>query len=171
VKTQPGIQNYVHLEFTQRALDFWEETPSSDRGNSTGKVAVITAPLTAAPAVPMPLASGLRQSGSTTEETQPREKSSGSAASPKVTPLADIPAADSQAAPKQAPAAPSKLSEISASRAPAHQQPHAAPFHSPRLQPFERVISQDKKGAKAIGSQPYSRRKRKSDRSPFPGRI
>ncbi len=25
VKTQPGIQNYVHLEFTQRALDFWEE--------------------------------------------------------------------------------------------------------------------------------------------------
>jgi hypothetical protein len=24
VKTQPGIQNYVHLEFTQRALDFWE---------------------------------------------------------------------------------------------------------------------------------------------------
>ncbi|PYU28512.1 MAG: hypothetical protein DMG31_19980 [Acidobacteria bacterium] len=151
VKTQPGIQNYVHLEFTQRALDFWEETPASDRGNSAGKAAVFAAPLTATPAVPMPLASGSRQSGSTIEETQLAEKSSAPAALPKVTPLADIPAADSQAALKEAPAAQSKLSEITASRAPAHQQPQAAPFHSPRLQPFERVISQDKKGAKAIG--------------------
>src|SRR5438132_8105745 len=88
VKTQPGIQNYVHLEFTQRALDFWEETPASDRANSTGKAAVITATLTATPAVPMPLASGSRQSGSPIAGMQRTERSSAPAALPKVTTLA-----------------------------------------------------------------------------------
>ena len=150
VKTQPGIQNYVHLEFTQRALDFWEETPANDRGNSTGKAAVITATLTATPAVPMPLASGSRQSGSPIAGMQRTERSSAPAASPTVTPLADIPAADSQAALKEAPAAQSQLSEITASPAHAHRQRHAAPFHSPRLQPFEAVIPQDRNGSKAI---------------------
>src|ERR1700730_303958 len=41
VKTQPGIQNYVHLEFTQRDLDFWEETSTSDRGHSVEKPPVV----------------------------------------------------------------------------------------------------------------------------------
>ena len=31
VKTQPGIQNYVNLEFTQRALGFWEEPRQAER--------------------------------------------------------------------------------------------------------------------------------------------
>src|SRR5690349_14264825 len=42
VKTQPGIQNYVHLEFTQRALDFWEDGSTAGRSNSFGKSPVLT---------------------------------------------------------------------------------------------------------------------------------
>src|SRR5438445_13898300 len=93
VKTQPGIQNYVHLEFTPRALDFWEETPASDRGNSAGKAAVFAAPLTVTPAVPMPPASGSSHSGSTTDETELAEKSPAPAPRPNVTTVADTPAA------------------------------------------------------------------------------
>src|SRR3984893_19452996 len=49
VKTQPGIQNYVHLEFTQRAVDFWEETSSAGSGASIRKPATVTTPPAAPP--------------------------------------------------------------------------------------------------------------------------
>src|SRR5579862_6849950 len=51
VKTQPGIQNYVHLEFTQRALDFWEETPATGRLSSIGKPPAATGSPTLTPPV------------------------------------------------------------------------------------------------------------------------
>ena len=37
VKTQPGIQNYVHLEFTQRAVDYWEDPAANERGKAASR--------------------------------------------------------------------------------------------------------------------------------------
>jgi hypothetical protein len=46
VKTQPGIQNYVNLEFTQRALGFWEEPRQAERSLAKDKASlgVVTKP-------------------------------------------------------------------------------------------------------------------------------
>src|ERR1700691_277073 len=40
VKTQPGIQNYVNLEFTQRALGFWEKPRQAERSVVKDKAAL-----------------------------------------------------------------------------------------------------------------------------------
>src|SRR4029077_19462098 len=52
VKTQPGIQNYVHLEFTQRALDFWQESSLPESGTPIGKSPAVSVP-TAVPPAPV----------------------------------------------------------------------------------------------------------------------
>src|SRR5438445_5434879 len=104
VKAQPGIQNYVHLEFTQRAVDFWEESSPAERGNSIGKPAVVATLPTAVPSAPTPIALGHRTPSSPVQESQPVPKISVSgveiksapAPLPKITPLADVPAGDSE---------------------------------------------------------------------------
>ena len=64
VKTQPGIQNYVNLEFTQRALGFWEEPRQAERPLAKDKAPLgvvssatppqVPTPITAVPKVSMP---------------------------------------------------------------------------------------------------------------------
>ncbi len=51
VKTQPGIQNYVNLEFTQRAVGFWQGAGPSERP-SDGPVSFAAPPVSA----PVPIA-------------------------------------------------------------------------------------------------------------------
>src|SRR4029077_2926914 len=70
VKTQPGIQNYVHLEFTQRALDFWEATSSAEPGASIRKPAAVTAP-SPAPPVRKPVTVGSKTADSPIQQAQP----------------------------------------------------------------------------------------------------
>jgi periplasmic protein TonB len=157
VKTQPGIQNYVHLEFTQRALDFWEETPASEPGNSIAKPPVTALPAVPPPA-PAPIASGYKPPTSRAQEAQPKAKTSvpavevksAPAPSPKVTLLADVPAAGSKEASATALAAQSQVSEITAAPASAQRQAHFLPSRTPRLQPFEAAIPHEKKASKTI---------------------
>lgn len=54
VKAQPGIQNYVSLEFTQRALGFWGASAPS--ASSASAVAPAQEPSVAPPPAPAPLA-------------------------------------------------------------------------------------------------------------------
>src|SRR5437868_5272848 len=94
VKTQPGIQNYVHLEFTQRALDFWEEAPTATRGNPLSKSPVVT-PSTSVPPPPTvasPRNSPVQESRAPTPKIPmpAMETKSVSATSTRVTPLADL---------------------------------------------------------------------------------
>jgi periplasmic protein TonB len=157
VKTQPGIQNYVHLEFTQRALDFWEETPASEAGNSIAKPPVTALPAVPPPA-PAPIAAGYKPPTSRAQEAQPKAKNSvpavevksAPAPSPKVTLLADVPAAGSKEASATAQAAQSQVSEITAAPASAQKQARFLPSRTPRLQPFEAALLHEKKASKTI---------------------
>jgi protein TonB len=157
VKAQPGIQNYVHLEFTQRAVDFWEESSPAERGNSIGKPAAVAALPTAVPSAPTPIALGHRTPSSPVQESQPAPKISVSgveiksapAPLPKITPLADVPAGDSED-PVEALAAELQGSEITLPSASAKKQSPDFPRQAPRFQPFEPVIPQSKKTSKTI---------------------
>src|SRR5437588_53783 len=99
VKTQPGIQNYVHLEFTQRAVDYWEDPAANERGKAAGRPQNLTD--SPAPPAPTPIDSAYRTPSPPLQGGQPAEKisvlaaevSSPAASLPKVTPLADVPAA------------------------------------------------------------------------------
>jgi TonB family protein len=157
VKTQPGIQNYVHLEFTQRALDFWEEAASTGRGTSGGKAPVQATP----PAVVPASASAASDSGtfsSPLRGNQPTPKSTVpdteahiiSEPLPKITPLADLPAVGSSEASATILPAQSQASEIGSRAAAAQIQSPAASPHALRLQPFEAVIPQKTNGSKSI---------------------
>ena len=157
VEAQPGIQNYVHLEFTQRAVDFWEESSPAERGNSIGKPAVVATLPTAVPSAPTPIALGHRTPSSPVQESQPVPKISVSgveiksapAPLPKITPLADVPAGDSED-PVEALAAELQGSEITLPSASAKKQSPDFPRQAPRFQPFEPVIPQNKKTSKTI---------------------
>lgn len=154
VKTQPGIQNYVHLEFTQRALDFWEEAPVSQPASAASKPQDLTDLPT--PPAPKPIDSAYRTPSSPLQRPQPAatpsvlatEVSSPAASLPKATPLADVPTAAFEKNPgKTEPAKP--VPEISASPVLVQRQPHVMPSRTPRLQPFGPIL-QDKNGSKAI---------------------
>src|ERR1700739_4728042 len=100
VKTQPGIQNYVHLEFTQRALNFWEEPSSAEVGAPTSKPALVKNPPTAA-AVRTPATLGsktatapIQQAPAAASSTATVDAKPVRAPLPKITPLADTPVAD-----------------------------------------------------------------------------
>jgi len=155
VKTQPGIQNYVHLEFTQRALDYWEEGAASERGNASGKPPATTG---AATPSPTPITLGHRAPSSPVQEALPAARASvpavelkpAAASLPKVMPLADVPAAAAEKDYEEAQAAQMPVSEISESPAVVQKQPHVMPLRTPRLQPFEPVFAQDKNGSKAV---------------------
>lgn len=154
VKTQPGIQNYVHLEFTQRALDFWEENSATERGNAVGKPPVVAASPTPAPSTPVPPVNRT----SPLQAAQPAAKTSVPAAGvrsvqapmPKVTPLADLPAPGSQAASAEVLSGSSQVSEVTPTPAFTQKQPTVQPARTPRLQPFEAVIPQKKNTSKTI---------------------
>jgi hypothetical protein len=155
VKTQPGIQNYVHLEFTQRALDYWEEGSASERNNASSKPPATTG--AQAPS-PTPITSGLRTPSSAIQEAQPMAKASlpavelkpAAGSLPKVTPLADVPIAPAEKALEEAQPAPMPVSEISAPPVVVQKQPHVMPLRTPRLQPFEPALTQDKSGSKSV---------------------
>jgi protein TonB len=156
VKTQPGIQNYVHLEFTQRALDFWEENAATERDKTLGKPPAVAASQT--PASPAPLPPGNSTPSSALQGAQSTAKTSLPAAEarlvpapmPKVTPLADLPAPGSQPPSAKVLSGRAQVSEITPSPAFAHKQAQVVPPRIPRLQPFETVIPQKKSASKTI---------------------
>ena len=148
VKTQPGIQNYVHLEFTQRALDFWEENSSKAPGVPIRKSAPATVLPPASPVRP-PVTLGNETTNPPVVEAQPAPTISAPAAEvqirvpttePKITPLADLPAGGSSYASAKAPAASSRASEIIADAPAVHRDPSVVSPATPRFQPFETAV-------------------------------
>lgn len=168
VKTQPGIQNYVHLEFTQRALDYWEEAPTTGSAKSADKPpAVAGSPMTKSPASPSatPIDAGHRaQSSPTPAENMPVPEVQTStkvpvpalevkplpSPVPKITPLADASTDPFEAVAADIGAPPSRVSEITQVTPSVAKQPQVIPYRSPRFEPFEPLLPQDKKGPKTI---------------------
>lgn len=155
VKTQPGIQNYVHLEFTQRAPDFWEEASTAGRSASMGRPAAAVP--REGPVGPTPVPAGTTRPSSSVqgalrgkESTPSVEAKSVPAASPKIIPLADLPSADSEKTAARPSASQSQDSEILSSPVLAQKQPPDLPHRTPRLQPFEAVMPQRKKTSKIV---------------------
>jgi len=156
VKTQPGIQNYVHLEFTQRALDFWQETSSAEPGASIRKPAAVTAP-SPAPPVRKPVTLGSKTANSPILQAQPAASSAATvdvkpvpAALPKITPLADAPAPGSPEISAKAPATPPQASEVTPAPTVVHKQPAVVPPATPRFQPFETAVPQKATKSRSI---------------------
>jgi protein TonB len=156
VKTQPGIQNYVHLEFTQRALDFWEATSSAEPGASTRKPAAVTAP-SPAPPVRKPVILGSKTADSPIQQAQPAASPAATvdvkpvpAALPKITPLADAPTPGSPEISAKAPATPPQASEVTPAPTVLHKQPAVVPPASPRFQPFETGVPQKATKSRSI---------------------
>ncbi len=158
VKTQPGIQNYVHLEFTQRALDFWEEASSAASGASIRKPATVTTP----PPAPPDRASvtlGSKAANLPITEARPVPRASVAAAeaevrvaspAPKITALADAPAPDLREISPKVPATPPQASEVTPALAAVHKQPPVVPPATPRFQPFETAIPQKATKSRSI---------------------
>jgi TonB family protein len=155
VKTQPGIQNYVHLEFTQRAVGYWEEAPQTERANVSSKPQDLTD--LATPPAPTPIDSAYRTPSSPLQGAEPAAKpsvlstevSSPAASLPKVTPLADVPSRVFEKAPGETEPVQAPVSEIGQSPVLVQKHPRIMPSRTPRLQPFE-PVQQDKNGSKAI---------------------
>lgn len=154
VKTQPGIQNYVHLEFTQRALDFWEETSSAEPGASIRKPVAVTAP-SIAPPVRKQVTLGT--ANSPIQQPQPAASSAATldikpvpAALPKITPLADAPIPGSPSISTKAPATPSQTSDVTPPPSVIHKQPAVVPAATPRFQSFETTIPQKTTKSRSI---------------------
>ena len=155
VKTQPGIQNYVNLEFTQRALGFWEEPRQAERSVVKDKAALeVISP--AAPAegptqAPTPISTAPK--ATPTVQLEPSVRNSASAAEVKsissqslrVTSLADTPAGRSRDAVQQIPAAAPQISEIPPAPAIPSRQPRALPSRAPRLEAFDSAGLQEVK--------------------------
>jgi protein TonB len=156
VKTQPGIQNYVHLEFTQRALDFWEATSSAEPGASTRKPAAVTSP-SPAPPVRKPVILGSKTADSPIQQAQPAASPAATvdvkpvpAALPKITPLADAPTPGSHEISAKAQATPAQASEVTPAPTVIHMPPAVVPPASPRFQPFETGVPQKATKSKSI---------------------
>jgi len=135
VKTQPGIQNYVHLEFTQRALDFWQEPAATPQAT----------PIRKAPSSVTPQLVPTTASPRTSPATQPAEPVANTSALiaemkpvpmavPQITSLADGPASSSEIAKPHA--TKPRSSEPISSAAPV-SKPAFVPTSRPQLQPFE----------------------------------
>ena len=146
VKAQPGIQSYVHLEFTQRALDFWED--SSAAGGcvtATGKSGGITTPPSLAST---PTAGRTSTSPASSERPKPAVPAADikpvPTAQPKITPLADAPIGDPMASLAKSLGASPQVPEATPAPAVTQSQPAVAPIRSPRLQPFEASFPQKK---------------------------
>ena len=159
VKTQPGIQNYVNLEFTQRALGFWEEPRPAERPLAKEKapLGVVSSaplpqaptPITAVPKVSMPAV----QPESTARASEPSiEAKPASTQSLKVTSLADAPAGRSRDAVQQIPIAAPSISEIPSPPAISTNQPRIVPSRVPRLESFDLADLQEAKDREHKGS-------------------
>ena len=153
VKTQPGIQNYVHLEFTQRALDFWEEA-STARATAPAKSPVVStsASVPAAPGTVGPRNSPVQESQRPTPRISmpAMEAKPVSATATWVTPLADLPTRNSPEIHVNSPVVKSEISESALASGAVQKQPSFKVQQSPRLQPFEPAISQSKTTSKTI---------------------
>ena len=150
VKTQPGIQNYVNLEFTQRALGFWEEPRPAERPVAKDKapLGVVSSaplpqaptPITAVPKVSMPAV----QPESTARSSAPSAEAKPLFTQPlKVTSLADAPAGRSRDAVQQIPIAAPPISEIPSAPAISTSQPRIVPSRVPRLESFDSAALQE----------------------------
>jgi protein TonB len=158
VKTQPGIQNYVHLEFTQRALDFWEETSSTGSGASIRRPATVTTP-PSAPPDPAPITLGSKTTNLPITEARPVPRAPVAAPeaevrapslAPKITALADEPAPDLREISAKVPTIPPQASEVTPAPAAVHKQPPVVPPVTPRFQPFETAIPQKATKSRSI---------------------
>ena len=157
VKTQPGIQNYVHLEFTQRAPDFWEEGSAAGPAPSAEKPVAAAPRLAVPPPVP-PMPALTRMPGSAVPAglaggkapAPPVEVKSTPASKPEITPLAAEPALDTAEASAKPWPAPSRVSEISPAPPLSHKEPAELPRRSPRLQPFEASIPKRANASRSI---------------------
>jgi protein TonB len=150
IKTQPGIQNYVNLEFAQRALGFWEESRPIEQASPAEQLtAASTSPAAVPPPAPTPITAAFKASppviAPVIAEEPPAmrnpmpaaEVKSVSAQPLRVTPLADVSAANPEVAEKDADPAPVRVPEISPAPVSAHKQPHVLPSRTPRFQSFE----------------------------------
>jgi TonB family protein len=167
VKTQPGIQNYVNLEFTQRALGFWEEPHQAERSVTKEKAALgvispaapAQAPSQTPPQEPT-LISAAPKATIPTVHLEPSVRNSASAAEVKsissqslrVTSLADAPAGRSRDAVQQIPVAAQQISEIPPPTAISSKQPRALPYRAPRLEGFDSMGLQEAKDRENRGS-------------------
>ncbi len=167
VKTQPGIQNYVNLEFTQRALGFWEEPRQTERSVVKDKAALevissaapAEAPMQAPLQAPTPI-SAAPKATIPTVQLEPSVRNSASAAEVKsissqslrVTSLADTPAGRSRDAVQQIPAAAPQISEIPPAPAISAKQPRALPSRAPRFEAFDSADLQEAKDQENRGS-------------------
>jgi len=144
IKTQPGIQNYVNLEFTQRAVGFWEESRQSEQASPVEQPAVASMAPTIVPPPPTPITAAYKTPSPAMPEAQPAvrnsvpaEVKSVSAQPLKVTSLADVSAANLEGATEEADSATSNVSEIAPAPVVVHKQPHILPSRTPRLESFE----------------------------------
>jgi len=159
VKTQPGIQNYVNLEFTQRALGFWEEPRQAERPVAKDKapLGVVSlapppqapTPITAVPKVSMPAV----QPESTARVSAPSAEAKPVFTQPlKVTSLTDAPAGRSRDAVQQIPIAAPQISEIPSAPAISTNQPRIVPSRVPRLESFDSPSLSEAKDQENKGS-------------------
>ena len=108
IKTQPGIQNYVNLEFAQRAVGFWEESRPSEQANPAEQLtAASTSPAVVPPPPPTPITAAFKapppviapviaeESPAMRSPMPAAEVKSVSAQPLRVTPLADVSAGES----------------------------------------------------------------------------
>jgi len=151
VKAQPGIQSYVHLEFTQRALDFWEQTPGTGgRLAAMGKPGTVTTP----PAVASASSAGR------TSVAPPQAERTGPAvsaadlkpapAAPKITSLADAPIGDPMASLAKSLGTQPQGPEAAPAPVVTQSHPRLAPVHNSRLQPFEASFAQKRNTSTVI---------------------
>jgi len=157
VKTQPGIQNYVHLEFTQRALDFWEEVSSNGRGGLQGKPSAVAASPSIVPAA-TPVGSDSATPISPLRAAQPEARTPVPAKEvnvvaeplPRITPLADLPAEGLPQMRASITPAQSQVSEITTIPTAVQKQSSVVSPRALRLEPFEAVVPQKKNNSKTI---------------------
>jgi periplasmic protein TonB len=158
IKTQPGIQNYVNLEFAQRAVGFWEELRQVEPANPAEQSPAASTPPTVVPPAPTPISAAFKTPAPVMAEAQPVVKSptpvaevkSVSAQSLKVTSLADVSAVNVGGDEKDVDAAPVRVSEMTPAPVAPPKQPHILPSRTPRFQSFENTKPAGGKSTKKI---------------------
>jgi len=158
IKTQPGIQNYVNLEFAQRAVGFWEESRQVEQPNPAEQSPAASVPPTVVPPAPTPISAAFKTPAPVMAEAQPvvkgpmpvAEVKSVSAQPLKVTSLADVSAVNVGGADEDADPAPVRVSEMTPAPVATLKQPHILPSRTPRLQSFELTKPAEGKSTKKI---------------------
>jgi TonB family protein len=158
IKTQPGIQNYVNLEFAQRAVGFWEESRQVEPANPLEQSPAASTPPTVVPPAPTPISAAFKTPAPVMAEAQPAAKipmpvaevKSVSAQPLKVTSLADAPAAPVVGTEEDADPVPARVSEVTPAPVTTLKQPHILPTRTPRFQSFETTKPAGGKSTKKI---------------------